>query len=361
MKSMKYILFLMLVPLFMASGFVSAWVGWKQDGPYNQDEPPANVAGPRRPNDVTRQQLEKQFDRDMARRQQQLAALKQRIANAEAAFEKRKSNRESIIDLRWKMIQAEKDGLGWPNNQNANDPFNGGDRRLVNPLQRPPGDNRSSDPRNDPFSAGPGLPGSDPFGAGPGRPNNNQVGQNHPFSAGNHRDPEADPFDRKRPGDPSNDPQINNQNRNQRPPNSTGPGHPGLPPDSSEHSQNEPGPQDKRFSPYLGDWGIILRGKDGTNPAGPHETIVIENDTVKIPGMLGTKVFSVNKRTVDDRSLALQLTEQSPKAHAAVMLCKRGKEPNTLNINLISTNGERFEWDVRRVDSKSTPNVGKSN
>ena len=378
MKSIKYILFLILVPLFMASGFVSAWVGWKQDGPYNQDEPPTNVAGPRSPNDVTRQQLEKQFDRDMARRQQQLAALKQRIADAEAALQKRKNNRESIIDLRWKMIQAEKEGLGWPKNQNANDPFTGGDRRLVNPLQRPPGDNRSSNQRKNPYNASPGLPGNDPLSSGPGRPNKNQGLQNDPFSAGpgqpnknpgsqndpfsgsNQREPNADPFGLPNQNNPVNDPAIGNQNRN--PHNGPGGlGNPSLPPASNQRSQNEPGPQDKRVSPYLGDWGIILRDKDGTNPAGPHETIVIENDTVKIPGMLGTKVFSVNKRTVDDGSLALQLTEQSPKAHAAVMLCKRGKEANTLNINLISTNGEKFEWDVRRAENKPNGSDNEAN
>ena len=469
MTSIKYLAFLLLIPLFMASGFVSAWIGEQQDNPLKQTDPRVGFDGTAHNNASvdTRKQLEREFDRDMQRRKQQLGALKQRIAKAEEALRNREENRDEIIELRIKTIENEKKGLGWPSKDNSNNPFNRG----------APGIGSINHNAGDPFSAN-NNQAFDPFSAGRSNSNNNA-----PFNRNTRNDNSNDPFGQNSQTGNQNSTgttQNNNRNANQgsnlqndarsrysrivsyfgrwkieslsnngleiddqseieinqksvriigqdsqatysinaiqlgsgsltiamgvpgkpfqkttmtflgtnkansldvtltiknvgyammtltrsdnsnvtagerdQQPNSKGSLNEPLgniqiqdqPPKKQANSQRH----DSVFKEYIGSWGLIINEKDGTNPAGPHELIEISNEKVKIPGMLGTKVFAINAITVDDRTLALQLTELGPKAYTAVMLCKRSKAANMLNINLICTNGEKFEWDVRRV------------
>jgi hypothetical protein len=64
--------------------------------------------------DTIRQHLDKQFERDMVQREQDLTAVEDRIRMLRQQLNKRKTSKDEIISLRLKTIQNDADGLGFP-------------------------------------------------------------------------------------------------------------------------------------------------------------------------------------------------------------------------------------------------------
>lgn len=75
--------------------------------------------------------LEKQFSRDVERREKEVAELEERVKKLRDQLDKRKTAKEKIIGLRVDTIQNEADGLGFPDL--------GGGPREVNTLFSSPG------------------------------------------------------------------------------------------------------------------------------------------------------------------------------------------------------------------------------
>jgi hypothetical protein len=69
--------------------------------------------------------LEKSFERDLERREHEIAQVEARVKKLRDQIEKRKKAKDDIINLRLKTIVNEADGLGFPGRIEADsDPFN---------------------------------------------------------------------------------------------------------------------------------------------------------------------------------------------------------------------------------------------
>ena len=67
-------------------------------------------------------QLVKQFNQDLKQREEELAAVEQRVTSLRQQLEKRKASQAEIISLRLKTIINNVDGLGFPGDPGAVDP-----------------------------------------------------------------------------------------------------------------------------------------------------------------------------------------------------------------------------------------------
>jgi hypothetical protein len=63
---------------------------------------------------TVRDQLTKQFERDLAEREKELAAVEERLRSLRQQLEKRKASKDDIIGLRLKTIVNNAEGLGFP-------------------------------------------------------------------------------------------------------------------------------------------------------------------------------------------------------------------------------------------------------
>lgn len=74
--------------------------------------------------------IEKTFDRDMARREREIAAIEARVNKLRDKFDERRDAKDEIVDLQVKVIEYEAKGLGLFNaprgsaNTGSTDPFN---------------------------------------------------------------------------------------------------------------------------------------------------------------------------------------------------------------------------------------------
>ncbi len=82
--------------------------------------------------DTIREQLNAQFDRDLKRREKELADIEARLKTLREQVEKRKAARDRIVGLKLDTIINEAEGLGFPGESVrpvGPDPFGVGDRR----------------------------------------------------------------------------------------------------------------------------------------------------------------------------------------------------------------------------------------
>lgn len=68
-----------------------------------------------------RELLNKQFERDLAHRESELAAVEERVKTLRKQLDKRKSAKDEIISLRVKTIVNDVDGLGFPGEEGFRD------------------------------------------------------------------------------------------------------------------------------------------------------------------------------------------------------------------------------------------------
>lgn len=72
--------------------------------------------------EAIRQHLEKQFDRDLSQREQELAAVEERVRQLRQQVEKRSRSKDEIVTLRLKTMLNNADGLGFPGDDDLQDP-----------------------------------------------------------------------------------------------------------------------------------------------------------------------------------------------------------------------------------------------
>lgn len=90
--------------------------------------------------------LQKQFTRDVERREKEVAELEERVKKLRSQLDKRKEAKDKIISLRLTTIQNEAEGLGFP------EEGRGGVGATLNLIEKPIG------------------PGQSPYGAGSSQP-----------------------------------------------------------------------------------------------------------------------------------------------------------------------------------------------
>lgn len=72
--------------------------------------------------ETIQKQLTSQFEKDLAQREQELATVEERVKSLRQQLEKRKLARNEIIELRFKTVVNNADGLGFPGEDGPIDP-----------------------------------------------------------------------------------------------------------------------------------------------------------------------------------------------------------------------------------------------